>query len=157
MSRRNWCSTSNFCGRLCRRVSSASHDGDTVDLLGRDLSDVGHVLLAGRQPPLRVEGQADVGLGEQLLVELRLGEEVGVPGLQVEDDVEPGGARRVDPGPDVVERALERVVAVVARVRRGHRGDDLERRDHVLRADPVVRVGEVLRSLDGRIQRLLTE
>ena len=53
-----------------------------------------------------------MGLGEQLLVELRLGEEVGVPGLQVEDDVETSGRSRVDPRPDVVERALQRVVAV---------------------------------------------
>ena len=85
-----------------------------VDLVGGDLANVAHVTLARRQPPLRIEGQADVGLGQQLFIAHGLGKEVCVPGLQIEDDVQPRRGSRVDPWPDVIDRALQRVVAVGA-------------------------------------------
>ena len=146
--------------QLLRQVVAAGQLGEprcTVDLVGGDLADVHHVLLAWRQPPFRIEGEADVGLGQQFLVAHGLGEEVGVAGLQIEDDVEPCRGCRVDPWTDVVERALQRVVAVGAGLRRGDRRDDLERRDHRLLADAVVVAATSRSTLDGGIHGLLAE
>ena len=77
-----------------------------VDLVGGDLSDVVHVLLARGQSPFWVEGQADMRLSEELFVTLGLGEEVGVAGLQIENDIHAGCFRRIHPRSDVLERAL---------------------------------------------------
>ena len=128
-----------------------------VHLVGGYLADVAHVTLARRQSPFRIEGQADVGLGQQFFVAHGLGKEVCVPGLQIEDDVEPRRGSRVDPWADVIDRALQRVVAVSASLRRGDRRDDLERRDHQLRADTAVAGSNVSRPLYGSIHRLLAE
>src|SRR3712207_6849545 len=43
---------------------------------------------------------ADVGQLQQRLVLLRLGQEVGAPRLQVQDDVEPGRTGGLDPRPE---------------------------------------------------------
>ena len=80
--------------------------GDPVHLVGRDLADVAHMTFPWRQAPLRIEGQTDMRLGQQFLVTHRLGEEVGVSGLEIEDDIEPRRGSRSDPRSNVVERAL---------------------------------------------------
>ncbi len=120
--------------KLLRQVVPAGQLGeprcDRVDLACGDLADVVQVALAWRQSPFRIEGEADVGLGQQFFVAHGLSEEVGVPGLQIKDDVQPCRGRRIDPWPDVVERAFQRVVAVGTGLRRGDRCDDLERRNH---------------------------
>ena len=51
-----------------------------------DRADLAQVHLVRCQPPLRVQREPDVGQREQVGVLLGLGEEVGPPGLQVEDD-----------------------------------------------------------------------
>ena len=113
--------------------------------------------LPRRQAPLRIEGQADVGLGQQFLVAHRLGEEVGVSGLQIEHDVEPCCGSRIDPRSDMVERTLHREVAVRAGVGGGNRRDDLKGRDHHLVADPVVVSGNLACPLESGIDGLLAE
>ena len=90
---------------------------DAIDLVGGDLADVHHVLLTRGEPPLRIESEADVRKGQELLVAHGLGEEVRVAGLQIEDHVEPGRPGRVDPRTDVVEGTLGRMIAVGARLR----------------------------------------
>ena len=158
MSRRNWWSTSSFCGRWWRRVSSASQAATRLTSSAETWPMSRRCRSPGRQSPLRIEGQADVGLGQQLLVAHGLGEEVGVAGLQIEDDVEPGRAQPRRP-----MAGCGRASSPTSSRRRRRpptrpdRGDDLERRDHRLRADAAVAAGDVARPLDGGIHRLLAE
>ena len=89
-----------------------------VDLRGRHRADLGQVLLAGGEAPLGVEGEPDVGVGQQGLVALRLREEVGGAGLQVEQHVDALLARGLHPRLEEGRVDLVGVVAVLARLRR---------------------------------------
>ena len=104
---------------LLRQVAVAGQvgqpGGHPVDLLDVDRADLAEVALVGPQPPLRVEGQPDVRLGEQVGVALGLGEEVAAARLQVEQDVAAGVAGGVHPRAQVLDRRLGGVVAVRAR------------------------------------------
>ena len=75
-----------------------AHDGrdvarDGVDVLGLDRADPGAGHRAGRVP-LGVEREADVGLAQPAVEVARLGEEVGVPGLDVEHEQRLGAPGR---------------------------------------------------------------
>jgi hypothetical protein len=115
------------------------------------------VALAGRQAPLGIERQADVRLDQELLVPLRLREEIGVAGLEVEDDVDALGRRCFDPRADVVERALGGEVAVRAGVGGSHSRDDLDDGHDRLGADVLVGRGVLVGPVDRRVDRLLAE
>ena len=131
--------------------------GDPVDLVGGGLADVTQMRFAWGEAPLRVEREPDMWLGQEFLVAHRLGEEVGVSWLQVENHVEPRRRSGVDPRTDVVDRALQRVVPIGAGLRRRDRRDDLEGGDHGILADALVAGGDVARPLHGGIHRLFPE
>ena len=146
---------------LLRQLAVAGEVGepgdDAVHLVGADAPDLPHVALTRPQPPLGVERQTDVRLGQQLLVQLRLGEEVVVARLQVEHDGDARAARRVDERTDVVELGLVGVVAVTERRRRDG-GDDLERRHHRHgAAGRLVLGGEALGAGDRLLDALLAQ
>ena len=108
--------------------------------------------LAGTDAPLRVEREAHVRLAQPPLQPRRLVEEVRAAGLDVEQQehpVAPGGAQVAVDDPRRLARAVH---AVVARVRVGDDGDELERGLH---GAPGPRVGAGLareppRGLVGR-------
>eukprot|EP01135_Chromosphaera_perkinsii_P009668 Nk52_evm1s1830 gene=Nk52_evmTU1s1830 len=98
-----------------------------------------------------------MGLLEQLLVELGLGEEVGGAGLQVQHHVDPGLAGGIDPGAQLPGVDRPGVVAVAPGLRRGDRGDDLEGGDHRFGGELLVLGGELLDAGDGLLESLLAE
>ena len=115
------------------------------------------MLLPRLQPPLGIQRQADVRGGQQLLVELRLGEEVGGARLQVQHHVHPGLARRVDPLLQALDAELGGVVPVAARLRGGDGRDDLEGGDGRLLGEPVVLGDHLLHPLEGQLEVLLAQ
>ena len=74
--------------------------------------------------------EPDVGLPQELLVLLGLGEEVLAPGLQVEDHGHAGGERTIDVRLEGGGVELARVVPVRGRAAGGDRRDHLEHRRH---------------------------
>ena len=130
---------------------------DRVHLVDTDRTDLAHVDLIGGEAPLGVEREPDVRLRQQLLVPLRLGEEVGAPRLQVEHHVHTSPPGGVDPRAQIGDLRLGRVVAVWSRGGRRHRGDDLERRHDRLGGEAVVARGHLLGAGHSCIGVLLAE
>ncbi len=130
---------------------------DRVDLLGADRADLTQVDLVRPQAPFRVQGQTDVGVDEQFLIELGLGQEVGAPRLQVQHDVDARRTRGLDPRPKVLDRGLGGVVTVAPGRGGGDRRDDLEGRHDRYVTDRLVLGRHLVRTLDGLLQWLLTE
>ena len=130
---------------------------DPVDLVDADRADPLEGLLAGPEPPLRVEGEPDPGAPEQLLVVLGLVEEVAAAGLQVDDDVGAGALGGLHPREQPPHRRAVGVGPVLAPGPGRHGGDELERRDDRGVGEPAVLAGEVRRPGDRLGGRLLAE
>ena len=130
---------------------------DRVDLVDADVPDLAQRLLAGLEPPLGVEGEADPRPPEQLLVGLGLGEEVGAARLQVEHDVGAGPLGRLHPRQQRRDRRAARVGAVLLRRPRRHGGDQLERRHHRLLHEGGVARGQLRGPPHRLLRRLLAE
>ena len=112
--------------------------GHTVDLADAGTSDLPQRHLSRLQLPLGVQGEPDVGQPQQPLVHLGLGEQIGPPGLQVQDDVHPGSGRPFHPRAQGGHAGLGGVVAVLTWGPLRHGGDHLKGRDHGYVAERVV-------------------
>ena len=131
--------------------------GHLVDLADAGTSDLPQRYLSRLQLPLRVQGQPDVGQPQQPLVHLGLGEQIGPPGLQVQDDVHPGSGRPSHPRAQGGHAGLEGVVAVLTWSPLRYGSDDLKGRDHRYVAERLVRRRNLPRSRDAGRQVLLAE
>jgi hypothetical protein len=102
---------------------------DLVDLRRRDRADH-RAGLGARGVPLGIERDPDVGLAQPAVEVPDLVEEVRVAGLDVEHEQRLGAACRAQVAADDRVALAGAVGAVLARVRIGHRGDELHRGQH---------------------------
>ena len=128
---------------------------DAVDLLGLHVADGDVGQPVRRQLPLGVQRQADVRLLQQLLVELRLLDEIGAAGLEIDDDVSAGLGHRVDVRLQRFDGRRLGVVAARAGRSLRHGGDDLEGRDDLVSGQALVLLDQRLGVGDGFLGGLL--
>ncbi len=128
-----------------------------VDLIDLDLADLLHVAPARLQTPFGIECEPDMRLEEQILIQLRLGEEIGVSGLQIQDTVDAGLLRGVDERQEFLRGRLVGVVLILAGRGGSHRRDDLERGDDLSARQRLVLGGKFLHAIDGLRGPLLAQ
>ena len=130
MSGVNWWITNSFSGRSSSLHGLGEVGGDLVDGLGVDRADHLARYLGRADVPLGVEREADVGHPQVGLEPLDLVAKVRAAGLDVEQQQPPQPPRLGEVAPDHRVGLAQDVLAVVARVGGGDRGDQLEHRQH---------------------------